>query len=70
MRDPEQLDIEDYLALLDGYEPWSDQPDEAPEGLGAELLDGEDLSDVAPWDSSPKVRDTTRRAHADWLAAL
>ena len=69
MRDPEQLDIEDYLALLDGYEPWSDQPDEAPEGLGAELLDDEDFTDVAPWDSSPAAHEAARRAHADWLAA-
>jgi hypothetical protein len=69
MRDPEQLDIEDYLALLDGYEPWVDQPDEGQEGLHAELLDSEDFTDFAQWDSSPEVQETTRRAHADWLSA-
>ena len=69
MRDPEQLDIEDYLALLDGYEPWADQPDEAPEGLGDDLLDGEDFPDFAPLDSSPGAHEATRRVQADRLAA-
>jgi hypothetical protein len=69
MRDPEQLDIEDYLALLDGYEPWADQSDEAPEGLGADLLDDEDFPDFVPWDFSPEANETARRAQADWLAA-
>jgi hypothetical protein len=69
MRDPEQLDIEDYLALLDGYEPWADQSDDGPEGLHAELVDGEDITDFAQWDSSPEAHETTRRTHANWLAA-
>ncbi len=69
MRDPEQLDIEDYLALLDGYEPWADQPDESQDGLHAELFDGEDFTDFAQWGSSPEAQETTRRAHADWRAA-
>jgi hypothetical protein len=66
MRDPEQLDIEDYLALLDGYEPWADQPDEGLDDLHADLLDGED---IAQWESSPETHETTSRTLADWLAA-